>query len=167
MTKMQILLPICLYIWILICGGLEVHAQSDFNAFKSYKDAAVKPPHYGKKLKIMHPAHEYLSENQLRMMTHRKSKNHHPDAVYKETWTGFDKANRKLEELLQSNAVETEEIPTGEYLRWGCFVVVLCSVGWMCYLLVHRFQHSRHTHHANSVKYSLEKDLEMPATSAV
>lgn len=116
------------------------NAQSRFNPFKSYKDERIKPPHYAKKEVNHHPIHEYLSGNQLRMMKHRKSNKHHPDASYKENWSGFDKERRKLEgPLMETDGVEEQaSILSPEYLRWLCFALVGCSAGWIVYLFVNR-----------------------------
>jgi hypothetical protein len=121
---------------------LAVLAQSQvrFNAFKSYKDERIKPPHYAKKEVNRHPINEYLTGNQLRMMKHRNSERHHPDAVYKENWSGFDKDRRKLRDaLLETEVAQSQpSIFNSEYLRWLCFILVGSSVGWIAYLFASR-----------------------------
>jgi len=125
---------------VLLAG--TANAQNKFNAFKSYKNAKVKPPHYGTKIKNNHPINEYLNEDQSRMMKHRKSQNHHPDAVYKETWSGFDKPGRRLKEQVVDESAEGKFVfSLSDYLRWLLLMSVVGSVAWVCYMLVHR-QHS-------------------------
>lgn len=119
-----------------------VSAQNKFNAFKSYRHEKVKPPHYATREVIRHPIHEYLSEPQKRMMKHRNSNAHHPDAVYKENWSGFDKPNRKLADSNSHNnhlpQQQDIDIDNSDYLRWLCLISVAGSVGWMFYMLLHR-----------------------------
>jgi hypothetical protein len=128
---------------VLLCAVLAslTDAQARFNAFKSYRNEKIKPPHYAKKEITRHPIHEYLSDNQVRMMKHRKSERHHPDATYKETWSGFDK-DRRLEEILTSPESE-ESSPTfnSAYAVALCLVFMLGSVAWVAYIFFNR-QHS-------------------------
>lgn len=126
-------------IFLLVFVLALTSGENRFNAFKSYKNERIKPPHYAKKEVNRHPIHEYLSDNQLRMMKHRKSKNHHPDAVYKESWSGFDKdSRRKLDTLSEENTIEGQSILDSEYLRWLCLAFVCGSVAWLVYLLYNR-----------------------------
>lgn len=130
-----------LVIVVLLSVILMISAQNKFNAFKSYRNEKVKPPHYGTQEVIRHPIHEYLSEPQKRMMKHRKSNSHHPDAVYKDTWSGFGKPNRKLAGIIANNNLpqhQDTELESSEYLRWLCLVFVCGSVGWTVYLFMHR-----------------------------
>lgn len=127
---------------IILCIAIllgSAAAQNKFNAFKSYKNEKVKPPHYGTKLKNSHPINEYLNGDQVRMMKHRKSQSHHADAVYKETWSGFDKPSRKLNTQIVGEKSEMNvQLTTSDYLKMLCLVSVVGSVAWVCYMLVHR-----------------------------
>ncbi len=129
-------------------------AQNKFNHFKSYKDSKVKPPHYGMKVKNSHPIHEYLNEDQKRMMKHRKSDVHHPDAVYKETWSGFDKSTRRLriESVIDENTEKPRVMSSSDYLKSICLLLVVGSVAWICYMLIHRQNSARKS--VSSVKSS-------------
>ena len=137
-------------------------AQNKFNAFKSYRNEKVKPPHYGAKLKNNHPIDEYLNGDQVRMMKHRKSQSHHPDAVYKETWSGFDKPSRKLNAQIVEEKSETSvKLTTSDYLKLLCLVSIVGSVAWVCYMLVHR-QHSVRKSASNTKVMSANSgDIEM------
>ena len=129
------------YVAIALCVLMVASAQNKFNAFKNYRNEKVKPPHYGSREVIRHPIHEYLSEPQKRMMKHRKSSSHHPDAVYKENWSGFDKPNRKLTGIISHDNLPQQqdiEIDSSDYLRWLCLILVGGSVGWTFYMLIHR-----------------------------
>ena len=64
-----------------------VHSQK-FNAFKSYKDAKVKPRHYGKGDQRTHPIEEYLTDNQMKMMRARKGGDTE-DNSFDNNWSGF------------------------------------------------------------------------------
>lgn len=125
---------------VLAVLSVLTNAQTRFNPFKSYKDERIKPPHYAKKEVNRHPIDEYLSGNQLRMMKHRKSNKYHPDASYKENWSGFDKERRRLVGPLMETdgADEQPNILSPDYLRWLCFALVGCSAGWIVYLFVNR-----------------------------
>ena len=126
---------------ILILGILiaVVCAQKQFNAFKSYRHAKVKPPHYAKKEVRNHPIYEYLSENQERMMNHRQNKKDHKDATFKHNWTGFDKDRRKLENIPNDTSnIEVDSTSSFDYLRWLCLISVISSVCWIIYLFTSR-----------------------------
>mmetsp|Transcript_35627 Transcript_35627/g.70840 ORF Transcript_35627/g.70840 Transcript_35627/m.70840 type:complete len:160 (+) Transcript_35627:114-593(+) len=112
--------------------------QRQFNSFKSYKDAKIKPPHYSKIIKRNHPMNEYLSESQLRMMKHRTSQRHHPDSTFKENWTGFDKNRRKLDGTLSPDDAFVEGSLNSAVLMWSSMMFVLGSLCWTVFLLLDR-----------------------------
>lgn len=132
----------------IVLSLLYVNSAQEFNAFKSYKNAKQRPPHYAIKEKKRHPIHEYLSKEQIRMMRHRESTQNHPDATYKESWRGFDSPkyrNRKLE--AKNDGYESTDSTLGGgmagdyYLRWLCLAFVLGGIVWLCYFLYHRCVH--------------------------
>jgi hypothetical protein len=94
-----------------------VQAQQ-FNAFKSYKESGVKPPHYGTTVKRSHPEEEYLSIPQKRAMRHRKSKGNLKGGVtYTDTWTG----NHNSPNYSRKLYTETEGLG---FVQWCLFAVV-------------------------------------------
>jgi hypothetical protein len=75
------------------------------------------------------------------MMKHRTSGRHHPDATYKENWSGFDK-DRRLEEILTSpESEEGSSSFNSAYAVALCLVLMLGSVAWIAYMYFNR-QHS-------------------------
>lgn len=151
------------HVLLVLCALMLALAQNKFNAFKSYRHEKVKPPHYGTKEVIRHPIHEYLSEPQKRMMKHRKSAVHHPDAVYKEGWSGFDKPNRKLAGIIQRETFPRHqdiEVDNSDYLRWLCLILVGGSVCWTLYVLVHRQATSPKINNNNTSQCPSVDDIE-------
>lgn len=67
----------------------------NFNYYKSYKDAKVKPENYGNKLLRDHPIMEYLSPDQQTMMKRRKGPDL-PEMTFDASWSGKDKKQRRL-----------------------------------------------------------------------
>jgi hypothetical protein len=63
---------------------------ADFNMFKSYKDAKVKPPQYSKR-QTKRAISEYLDSRQMQMMKYRTGRDV-PGAMFNERWSGFNKA---------------------------------------------------------------------------
>lgn len=98
-----------LSLFILVALFLSAEC-GEFNMFKSYKDAPIKPHQYGKGRKRF-PTSEYLSPIQKKMMKYRKGADV-PGAMFTDQWSGFDaKANsnpvvtRRLES--SSSSIET------------------------------------------------------------
>mmetsp|Transcript_31785 Transcript_31785/g.53617 ORF Transcript_31785/g.53617 Transcript_31785/m.53617 type:complete len:180 (+) Transcript_31785:63-602(+) len=147
------ILPALVWIWYSLLIA-NVGNTQEFNAFKSYKEAKVKPPHYGKLEKRSHPMEEYLTGPQMRMMKHRKSRKKHRDSVlYHEKWSGFhvDSTDKRLlqqeekeEHIINNFHPVNVQIET-EFMRWSCLVFVIASFGWMIYMFLHRYYHSRAT----------------------
>jgi hypothetical protein len=114
-----------------------VRAQQ-FNAFKSYKDSNVKPPHYGTTRKSSHPEGEYLSTPQKRMSKHRKSRgNLKGGVVYKEGWTGNHNSPDYSRKLLSdvsggSGASGGEGLDLVQWIPWICVFIVF---GGLLYVL--------------------------------
>ncbi len=65
MLSFYTLLIVCCILWVSSNG-------QKFNAFKSYKDAKIKPKHYGRTEQRSHPIEEYLSDNQIKMLRSRR-----------------------------------------------------------------------------------------------
>jgi hypothetical protein len=84
---MKMMSNLCLLILLLGCSWFVTEAQQ-FNVFKSYKDAKVKPIQYGKVIKDNHPVTEYLDDKQMKMLRERNgpvtSEN-----VFDNKWSGF------------------------------------------------------------------------------
>lgn len=80
--------PIICSLLLLSYIVIEVQCQQ-FNIYKSYKDAKVKPPQYSKKDIENHSISEYLSPLQKSMMKKRNGKNT-PDAMTNGKFSGFD-----------------------------------------------------------------------------
>lgn len=75
------------YALLLLCVVLAT--SQTFNAFKSYKDAKVKPKNYGMQIQTYHPTEEYLDETQMKMLSMRNSKNIPAGAALTDNWSGF------------------------------------------------------------------------------
>lgn len=75
-------------------GMASLHA-TEFNTFKSYKDAKVKPPQYGKARKVAPDLSEYLTEEQVGMMKLRKSPST-AGHTFNQNWSGFKQQSRRL-----------------------------------------------------------------------
>ena len=86
-----ILLLVCILVAL-----TTIHA-TEFNTFKSYKDAGVKPPQYGKARKVPPSIAEYLSPEQMEMVKFRSRKS--PSGhTFNENWSGFrEKPSRRLD----------------------------------------------------------------------
>ena len=65
-----------------------------FNVFKSYKDAKVKPKRYGAKIQKNHDVTEYLNDNQMKMYKSRYGPNQAGEE-FDNNWSGYDKGARK------------------------------------------------------------------------
>lgn len=89
---MNVQLCLLLVLSFLICIIVRVDAQ-EFNVFKSYKDAKIKPKRYGAKIQRNHDISEYLNENQMKMMMSRNGANK-PGEVFDNNWSGYDKTSR-------------------------------------------------------------------------
>ena len=63
--------------------------QGQFDAFKSYANARVKPPQYAKK-NLRHSTSEYLTQNQMYMMKMRTGPDD-PAHSFSASWSGFNK----------------------------------------------------------------------------
>lgn len=140
------MITVNLFSIIILLGLLliTINSQSDYNLFKSYKDSTNKPHHYGKKLRNEHPVEEYLTANQIRMMKHRKGKVTHKDAKFKSNWSGIteNKNIRKLDEIVHAVKELTVMNNNISYysIRWMWLFIIFCSIGWLCYILLNRYQ---------------------------
>ncbi len=76
-----------LYLIVVLILTVPSGAQK-FNAFKSYKDAAVKPANYGRVERRNFPIEEYLSGNQMKMMRSRRGADRSED-MFDNSWSGF------------------------------------------------------------------------------
>lgn len=78
-------------IFIVLVLSVVIYAQDKFNIFKSYSDKTIKPDNYSKKY-LRHDIHEYLDENQLKMLRKRTSKDE-PNDMFDKNWSGFNNKN--------------------------------------------------------------------------
>ena len=151
------------FIFLIFCLLLHcTKSQSEYNLFKSYKDADIKPHHYGKNLRRQHPIEEYLTGNQIRMMKHRKSKSIHSDAKFKSNWSGIqNKDNRKLNELVNDVKELTmmKNNLSSYSIRCMWLFIIFCSIGWLCYILYNR-NHNLRNKLLLPTKTSINNDLE-------
>lgn len=96
---------LCLAVLLLSFFASPSNAQK-FNAFKSYKDAAVKPANYGRVQRRNFPIEEYLSGNQMKMMMARRGKDR-PEDTFDNNWSGFKqyKDNRAAGKALPTSSL--------------------------------------------------------------
>ena len=129
------MLMIALLICVLCWKGIDAN---EFNIFKSYQNAKIKPSQYAKKESNNHDISEYLSKRQRMMLKHRHGKDV-PGAMFNEKWSGFDlKANsnpivtRKLFEITSTNLKWSLDSHSSFIKSYGVLVgafvlLVICS----------------------------------------
>jgi len=84
-------------------GGVDSRRLQDFNVYKSYRHAAVKPPQYSTKKISNHDISEYLSPMQLKMYEKRNGKDT-PDVMFKRNWSGFNRESKGGRSLLSEES---------------------------------------------------------------
>jgi hypothetical protein len=108
-----------------------------FNYFKSYKDAAVKPKNYGRKVQRDHSVTEYLSPNQIKMLRKRKGPDE-PNNMVDASWTGLNKQSRRLREseqlldLFHIPDLASSPVPHPPFVLtrlWWVYVLMVSSIG--------------------------------------
>jgi hypothetical protein len=87
--------------------ALNVRAE-EFNIFKSYKDAKVKPPQYSR-ARTQHAVDEYLTVTQKKMMKYRHGPDR-PDFMFDKSWSGFNKAQNTNKGETRRNLRGSDEL---------------------------------------------------------
>ena len=184
-----------LILFLGIISVVTAHNGKSFNRFKSYRDAKHKPIHYGKKPKINHPIHEYLSDIQKDMYKIRRSSTNKQEHMFDHKWTGFhdksqavrERDNRRLDDImlqrqplnrtrkvkpqLRNRGIVEEEdtkITGSDYLRWIFFLFVTGSIGWIFYLFENRKHVVRRAtlQARGSLSEEIRNDIEAHSTSS-
>lgn len=102
-------------ILLISCLLTNVVEGQKFNAFKSYKDAKIKPKHYGREEQRTHPIEEYLTSNQMKMMRARKGGDT-ADNSFDNNWSGFD-TFKKIRQQRGGRKSATAPVDEGDATR--------------------------------------------------
>lgn len=127
-----------IYLALLLFSLLALPSNAQqFSAFKSYKDAAVKPANYGHVERRNFPIEEYLSGNQMKMLKARRGRSR-PEEMFDNNWSGFKqyKDNRAAGKALSSSVTtdsnnynwrrlsNENEATLTEIRSWSIYIVV-------------------------------------------
>ena len=137
----------CLPMWLLSLHLFSSNA-TEFNVFKSYQHANVKPKQYSTGERVRRDVSEYLTRRQVDMMRLRRGKEKVPGAMFDENWSGFktDRSRppvaRRLADLLDLRHGASY---TFGYMWFIIMMVSLCVIGLAVWWAAKRIQSRRVT----------------------
>jgi hypothetical protein len=97
-------------------------AQTNFNVFKAYDKAKVRPMQYSKK-HTKHAISEYLAPSQKRMMAYRKGPDTPAVMWNDKTWSGFKKTLNQSRRLDGIDSAPSSILPIS--LHHSAFIFIL------------------------------------------